>query len=322
MGTHPIFESDFDCLTVQYKMGEKELVEVYDEILNHVGRGTWTSISSLASIIEQIPQKHAPQQEIDNISRRCVKIVTDSKVAREQSSRLGGYGALVLSDSKCQLDGKLNDSKQSELKNDVLEEIRLAKQSLNEYQEDIAKQSVDYLRPNDKIVVWEYNELVASFMHWATNSKSRKMSITLMVTGSSECAKEYTRKFKKQIDSQVLQIVFLGDGGFFSVMPIVQKVIIPVKSLLPDGSVRVPGGVRAVCLAARQHAVPVIGLCPMHKVACEHPMDEIELVKPGRPGEVKPEWDLVKSKLLSLLITESEGALPPSDTYRLHNERY
>ena len=98
------------------------------------------------SIIEQIPQKHAPQQEIDNISRRCVKIVTDSKVTREQSSRLGGYGALVLSDSKCQLDGKLNDSKQSELKNDVLEEIRLAKQSLNEYQEDIAKQSVDYLR--------------------------------------------------------------------------------------------------------------------------------------------------------------------------------
>ena len=75
--------------------------------------------------------------------------------------------------------------------------------------------------------MWEYNELVASFIHWATNSKSRKMSITLMVTGSSECAKEYTRKFKKQIESQVLQIVFLGDGGFFSVMPIVQKVIIP-----------------------------------------------------------------------------------------------
>ena len=168
----------------------------------------------------------------------------------------------------------------------MLEEIRLAKGALNEYQEDIAKQSIDYLRvcfkfkkklkiifkkPNDKIIVWEYNELVASFIHWATNSKSRKMSVTLMVTGTSACAKEYTRKFRKQIESQLLQIVFLGDGGFFSVMPIVQKVIIPVKSLLPDGSARVPGGVRAVCLAARQHAVPVIGLCPMHQVACEHP---------------------------------------------------
>lgn len=48
------------------------------------------------------------------------------------------------------------------------------------------------------------------------------MSITLMVTGSSSCAKDYTRKFKKQIEAQLLQIVFLGDGGFFSVMPIVQ----------------------------------------------------------------------------------------------------
>ena len=97
-----------------------------------------------------------------------------------------------------------------------------------------------------------------------------------MVTGSSSCAKEYARKFRKQIESQLLQIVFLGDGGFFSVMPIVQKVIIPVKALLPDGSARVPGGVRAVCLAARQHAVPVIGLCPMHQVACQHP--EVNLV--------------------------------------------
>jgi len=300
-------------------MGEKVLSDVYDEILNHVGRvGTWRSIAALIDIIERCPAKHAPRQEIDNIARRCVKIVTDSRVAREQShQRFGGYF-----NENARLDVQLDESKQAELKNDVLEEIRLAKGALNEYQEDIAKQSVDYLRPNDKIIVWEYNELVASFIHWATNSKSRKMSVTLMVTGSSSCAKEYARKFRKQIESQLLQIVFLGDGGFFSVMPIVQKVIIPVKALLPDGSARVPGGVRAVCLAARQHAVPVIGLCPMHQVACQHPEGEVELARPSRPGEVKPEWDLVKSKLLSLLITDTEGALPPSDTYRLHNERY
>ena len=71
-------------------MGEKELSDVYDEILNHVGRvGTWRSIGALIEIIERIPARHAPRQEIDNIARRCVKIVTDSRVAREQGMTPG-----------------------------------------------------------------------------------------------------------------------------------------------------------------------------------------------------------------------------------------
>ena len=68
------------------------------------------------------------------------------------------------------------------------------------------------------------------------------------------------------------QVVLIGDGGFFSVMPIVQKVVVSIRSLLPNGSLRVDAGLHPVCLAARQHAVPVIGLCPMHKVSFSHPM--------------------------------------------------
>lgn len=32
--------------------------------------------------------------------------------------------------------------------------------------------------------------------------------------------------------------------------------LIPASSLLPDGSMRTPAGIRALCLAARVHAVP------------------------------------------------------------------
>ena len=141
-------------------MVEKEtgLIEVYDEILNLVGRGSWTSIGALVKIIEKVPTRHAPRQEIQNIVRRCVKIVTGSKVAREQSSR-GIYGTL-LSDVGG-LDSKLDDRKQSELKNDVLEEIRLAKAALNEYQEDISKQSVDYLRVRFQPISWLLRMILA-----------------------------------------------------------------------------------------------------------------------------------------------------------------
>ena len=65
---------------------------------------------------------------------------------KKSHQRFGGYF-----NEDTRLDGQLNESKQAELKNDVLEEIRLAKAALNEYQEDIAKQSIDYLRVRCKI---------------------------------------------------------------------------------------------------------------------------------------------------------------------------
>jgi len=59
----------------------------------------------------------------------------------------------------------------------------------------------------------------------------------------------------------------------------------------------------------------------MHKICADFPVDECEIIKPDHPNEVKPAWDIVKSNLVSLVIT-SEGGIPPSDTYRLHNEMY
>ena len=114
-------------------------------------------------------------------------------------------------------------------------------------------------------------------------------------------------------------------------MPIVQKVIIPVQLLLPDGSIRCPAGLRAVCLAARQHAVPVIGLCQYHNVSFAHPMviycqylydkvnkiltsnsinsyiedviiqNEVELGPSHNRDEIRPLWDSVKTNVSKLL---------------------
>ena len=79
-----------------------------------------------------------------------VTIYGDSKTKTKENARIPlkkshqRFGGYFNEDTR--LDGQLDESKQAELKNDVLEEIRLAKAALNEYQEDIAKQSIDYLR--------------------------------------------------------------------------------------------------------------------------------------------------------------------------------
>jgi len=304
------------------KEGSK-LEAIYDDILNIIAlgrkKGKWTSIEQLIENIEEVPSKHPPNQEVLNITKRCVKLVYSSPVARTALGQ-SNYGIVGFTPQTSK-PKTLNEAQLNELKDDVLEAVRSAKDGLDLYTEDISKQSMDYLKPNDKIIVWGYDELVAAFIDYAISSRSRKTSVTLMVTGSSSCAKKYLEKFRKKIESQILQVVLIGDGGFFSVMPIVQKVVVSIRSLLPNGSLRVDAGLHSVCLAARQHAVPVIGLCPMHKVSFSHPMDVVELVSPDHAGEIKPEWDLVKSNLVSLIITP-ESALPPSDTYRLHNDLY
>ena len=92
------------------------------------------------------------------------------------------------------------------------------------HSERIAEHSADYLKPHDRILIWGFSALVANFIEKAVASKSRKTPITLLVSGSSNDAMDYQRILRKQVESKMLQIVVIGDGAAFTVMPIVQKV--------------------------------------------------------------------------------------------------
>jgi translation initiation factor 2B subunit (eIF-2B alpha/beta/delta family) len=92
--------------------------------------------------------------------------------------------------------------------------------------ERIAEHSADYLKPHDRILIWGFSALVASFIEKTVASKSRKTPITLLVSGSSNDAIDYQRILRKQVESKMLQIVVIGDGAAFTVMPIVQKVFL------------------------------------------------------------------------------------------------
>lgn len=148
------------------------------------------------------------------------------------------------------------ESELNELKEDVLDAVRQLRDNFETHIEEISRHSLDYLKPHDKVLIWGYSELIASFIESAVDSKSRKTPITLLISGPSKEALHYQSRMEKHLARKLLQIIIIGDGAFFSVMPIVQKVLIPVSSLLPDGSLRAQGGTRSICLAARAHSVP------------------------------------------------------------------
>lgn len=309
---------------------EKQLLTAFDDILNIVARGRnkseWNSVDELLKNISGLLQRQDLQwadnfNELVNIVRRCMKFVRESKVTKSMDVDQTSLVQALMGSARAIENDNLSDSELNELKEDVLESVRQCRDNLESHIEDISRHALDYLKPHDKILIWGYSELVSSFIESAVDSKSRKTPITLLFSGRSQEAIKFQSRMEKHLDRKLLQIIVIGDGAFFSVMPIVQKVLIPVTSLLPDGSLRSPGGTRSICLAAQAHSVPVLALCPMHKICADYPVDECELIKPDHPHEIKPSWDLVKSNLVSLVIT-SEGGLPPSDTYRLHNELY
>ena len=119
---------------------------------------------------------------------------------------------------------QLTDIELNELKEDVVEAIRQCRFSTETHIEDISRHSLDYLKPHDKVLIWEYSELVANFVDSAVDSKSRKTPITLLIAGRSAEALKFQKRMSKHLDRKLLQIIVLGDGAFFSVMPIVQKV--------------------------------------------------------------------------------------------------
>jgi len=259
-------------------LDEKRLLNLYDEILNVVKSrtATWNSVDELLSGIEKVSRK--PNftfsdnfTEAVNIVRRCMKMVTDSKVTTKaldvpESSLfnviMGSARVTPLSPSDYTGNiekTKLTEKELDELKDDVLEAVKEAKYSFEAHVEEISRHAFDFLKPHDKVLIWGYSELTSSFVQSAIDSKSRKTPITLLVSGPKGEALRVQKMLEKHTESKVLHINIIGDGGFFSVMPIVQKVLIPVTALLPDGNLRAPGGTRAICLAARAHSVP--GTC-------------------------------------------------------------
>ena len=119
---------------------------------------------------------------------------------------------------------QLTECDLNELKDEVLDCIRQSRDTFNDHILDISRHSLDYLKPHDKVLIWGYSELIASFVESAVNSKSRKTPITLLISGRSKDALNYQKRLGKHLERKLLQIIIIGDGAFFSVMPIIQKV--------------------------------------------------------------------------------------------------
>ena len=78
--------------------------------------------------------------------KRCVKLVYSSPVARTALGQ-SNYGIVGFTPQTSKPKA-LNEAQLNELKDDVLEAVRSAKDGLDLYTEDISKQSMDYLKVN------------------------------------------------------------------------------------------------------------------------------------------------------------------------------
>lgn len=110
----------------------------------------------------------------------------------------------------------------------------------------------------------------------------------------------------------------------------VDKVVISAHAIMANGGLIAQTGAYQICLAAREHAVPVIVVSAMYKLTPTYPFDPLklnELLAPSTIFEYEdgdeienieaicPAFDYVPADFISLFIT-NQGGFTPNYIYR------
>lgn len=110
----------------------------------------------------------------------------------------------------------------------------------------------------------------------------------------------------------------------------VDKVIISANAIMANGGLIASAGAFQICLAAREHSIPVIVVSAMYKLTPLYPFDPMklnELLAPStilQPEEgdcldnieaIVPAYDYVPPEFISLFLT-NQGGFTPNYIYR------
>ncbi|KAK3633659.1 GCD complex subunit gcd7 [Elasticomyces elasticus] len=132
-------------------------------------------------------------------------------------------------------------------------------------------------------------------------------------------------------------VVLVPDMAVFALMPRVNKVLLSPHAVMANGSLLAAAGTEGICLAAKEHRVPVVVLAGVYKLSPVYPFDEEGMVEYGDPSKVvgfaedgrfvdgvdivNPLSDFVGAEGVGLYVTNL-GGCAPSYLYRVVGDHY
>ncbi|KAK5697196.1 GCD complex subunit gcd7 [Elasticomyces elasticus] len=141
----------------------------------------------------------------------------------------------------------------------------------------------------------------------------------------------------KALTAAGVTVVLVPDTAVFALMPLVNKVLLSPHAVMANGSLLAAAGTETICLAAKEHRVPVVVLAGVYKLSPVYPFDEEGMVEYGDPSKVvgfaedgrfvdgvdivNPLSDFVGAEGVGLYVTNL-GGCAPSYLYRVVGDHY
>ncbi|KAK4951557.1 GCD complex subunit gcd7 [Elasticomyces elasticus] len=132
-------------------------------------------------------------------------------------------------------------------------------------------------------------------------------------------------------------VVLVPDTAVFALMPRINKVLLSPHAVMANGSLLAAAGTEGICLAAKEHRIPVVVLAGVYKLSPVYPFDEEGMVEYGDPSKVvgfaedgrfvdgvdivNPLSDFVGAEGVGLYVTNL-GGCAPSYLYRVVGDHY
>ncbi|KAK3653185.1 GCD complex subunit gcd7 [Elasticomyces elasticus] len=141
----------------------------------------------------------------------------------------------------------------------------------------------------------------------------------------------------KALTAAGVTVVLVPDTAVFALMPRVNKVLLSPHAVMASGSLLAAAGTETICLAAKEHRVPVVVLAGVYKLSPVYPFDEEGMVEYGDPSKVvgfaedgrfidgvdvvNPISDFVGAEGVGLYVTNL-GGCAPGYLYRVVGDHY
>ncbi|KAK4896592.1 GCD complex subunit gcd7 [Elasticomyces elasticus] len=141
----------------------------------------------------------------------------------------------------------------------------------------------------------------------------------------------------KALTAAGVTVVLVPDTAVFALMPRINKVLLSPHAVMANGSLLAAAGTETICLAAKEHCVPVVVLAGVYKLSPVYPFDEEGMVEYGDPSKVlgfaedgrfsnnvdiiNPLSDFVGAEGVGLYVTNL-GGVAPGWLYRVVGDHY
>ncbi|KNC83853.1 hypothetical protein SARC_03910 [Sphaeroforma arctica JP610] len=318
-----------------------------------ISQSRWNTAAEIMDIVRAVGKRVATampnELTVGTMTRRVLYIIREEYAADESNRKSSQQNQQTTAPNVIQLKTlqrlvtvKLDQhsaykEEKKDLKGSLMEGLKELKLELDNSRHNISMHAQDLIHANEIILVYGLSTTVESFLLSAYKRHSQKGIRFFVVV--VEAAPSYGGHMAAQrLSAEGMATTIITDAAVYAIMARVNKVIVGTNGIMADGGLMAPSGTLNIALAAEAHAVPVIVLSALYKLATTFPCayDPDEFCAVGDPeqtykyadagihhsGQIQtPLYDYVPPNLISLYVTNS-GGHAPTYIYRLLSEYY